>query len=186
MAKGNARSSGYDRAANDWYVEPKRAVTELLDVETFHGGVWDPACGGGNIPTVCKARGIEAYGSDLIDRGYGLSPHDFLAHPRTNVFTVPDIVCNPPFSLAVDFALTALDLMPGKVCILQRTVWVEGERRYKKLFSRNQLMRIWQFRSRISMPPGQSTSPAEGGAVSFAWFVFQRSHCGVPAFGWLP
>jgi hypothetical protein len=181
--KGNPRSSGFDRAAADFYCEPPRAVEALLDVEEFLPTVWDPACGSGNIPRVCAARGIDAVGSDIVQRGAALWTGDFLA--PSNGFTAPSIITNPPFNLAVDFVLQALSFA-DKVAILQRLSWLEGERRYQQLFSRGQLARIWQFRSRISMPPGGTTIEPKGGSVAFCWFVFVRkneaSFCG----GWLP
>lgn len=187
MTKGNARSSGYERQVNDWYCEPRRAVDALLDVETFEGVVYDPACGAGNIPGACHARRIPYVGSDICDRGWlGSIIGDFLDPTWATRPPADHIVCNPPFSLGVEFALRALELVPGKVCILQRTVWLEGERRYQKLFSAGHLMRVWQFRSRISMPPGDSESEPRGGSVAFAWYVFSRSHTGPYSGGWLP
>lgn len=180
--KGNARSSGYERQVNDWYVEPRRAIDALLDVEAFEGMIWDPACGGGNIPKACAARGLNAFGTDLVDRGYGVVPQNFL--DETNCSTeVNSIVTNPPFHLAVEFALRGLLVASDRVCILQRLTWLEGTKRHARLFSKSHLMRVWQFRSRISMPPGDSDAPASGGSVAFAWFVFSREHNGPYAGG---
>lgn len=180
---GNARSSGYERQTQDWYRESRRAVDALLDVEKFSGTICDPACGSGNIPGACKYRGYETFGSDIIDRGYlDYGPGDFLTSERP----FDNFLSNPPFGIAVDFVLHALSLASNKVAILQRTSWLEGEKRYQQLFSRNQLAHVWQFRSRISMPPGDSDAEAKGGSVAFAWFVFCRDHNGPPTLGWLP
>jgi hypothetical protein len=181
-AKGNARSSGYNRQAQDWYVEPALAVHELLDVETFDGLVWDPACGGGNIPRVCRERGMGAVGSDIVQRGPAHWVEDFL---QSTCDAYPSIVTNPPFGLAEEFAAHGMRLA-NKVAILQRLTWLEGEGRFQRLFSRNLLARVWQFRSRISMPPGDSGAEPKGGSVAFAWFVFECAHSGAPALGWLP
>lgn len=183
MTKGNPRSSGYEIQPDQWYREPRRAVDALLDAEPFDGIVYDPACGGGNIPDACRARGIPFIGSDIVDRGWpGTIVMDFLGSrvPHDNIVT------NPPFNLAVEFALHALGITLGKICILQRTSWLEGERRYQQLFRLNHLMRIWQFRSRLSMPPGGSGIEAKGGSVAYAWFVFRRNHGGPATLGWLP
>jgi hypothetical protein len=184
IPRGNPRSSGYDRHTDDWYVEPARAICALLDVETFSGAIWDPACGGGNIPEACKARGYQTFATDLVDRGYGEGGVDFLATDWQNA--PPNVVSNPPFGIAVQFVRRALTFATGKVCVLQRTTWLEGERRYQELFARGTLARLWQFRSRISMPPGDAAVKAQGGAVAFAWYVFQRDHRGAPTIGWLP
>jgi hypothetical protein len=55
------RTSGYERAAADYYVEPRWVVDALLNVEHLQGPCWDPSCGSGNIPTpfapaACLAR----------------------------------------------------------------------------------------------------------------------------------
>lgn len=75
IPKGNARSSGYDRQADEWYQEPRRAVDALLKVEEFEGVIYDPACGGGNIPEACRARRLPFVGSDIPNRGW---PHTIL------------------------------------------------------------------------------------------------------------
>ena len=182
--KGNARSSGYERATSDWYIEPRRSVDALLDVENFTGVILDPACGSGNIPDACSARGLIAMGSDIVDRGWpGTRISDFAFAPLAEC---DSIITNPPFNLAVTFALNALDVVRDRVAILQRTTWLEGQERHKQIFSRGHLMRVWQFSSRISMPPGESDAEAKGGSVAFAWFVFSRSHKGPAALGWLP
>lgn len=179
---GNPRSSGYAKQEQEWYVEPRRAIDELLDAESFVGSVWDPACGGGNIPEACRARGMDAWGSDIADRGYGSIFFDFL----TSSATADNIITNPPFGLAVSFVLHGLRLVRGKVAILQRTAWLEGEARYNHLFASGHLARVWQFRKRISMPPGDVVVKAQGGSRAFAWFVFDESHDGPPTLGWLP
>ena len=69
--RGYPRRSGYARVDRDFYVEPRWVVELLLDVETFEGAVYDPACGSGTIPSVCLQRGIPATGSDIVHRGFG-------------------------------------------------------------------------------------------------------------------
>jgi hypothetical protein len=179
---GNPRSSGYEREASDWYVEPRRAIDRLLDTEHFVGSVWDPACGGGNIINACLDRGMHAIGSDIIQRGAATIVGDFL---QMRDVLGDNIICNPPFNIAVDFVLHGLQLISGKVAVLQRTSWLEGERRYQSLFKHDRLVKSLQFRSRISMPPGGSSTPAKGGAVAFGWFCFSRDHKGPPTLGWL-
>jgi hypothetical protein len=41
---------------------------------------------------------------------------------------------NPPFALACEFALRALELASEGVAMLVRTQWIEGIGRYEKLF----------------------------------------------------
>lgn len=183
--RGNSRNSGYDRVEDDWYAELPSAVEALLSAETFEGPIWDPACGGGNIPKTCATRGYASYGTDIAYRGFGPTQSvDFLSTLcRDNVGS---IICNPPFRPSVDFVLRGLECATDKVAILQRTAWLEGDDRWKRLFSLNRLMRVHQFRDRISIPPGgRPDITASGGSIPFAWFVFSRKHNGPPILGWI-
>jgi hypothetical protein len=182
--KGNPRGSGYVRNAHDWYQEPRRAIDALLDVETFEGVTWDPACGSGNIATAFTDRGMAAFGSDIVDRGYG-PRNDFRTSDWQPHHTIENIVTNPPFNAAVDFLNIALNIATEKVAILQRLSWLEGKAR-RQIFENTPLARVWVFSSRISMPPGGSDQPAKGGSVAFAWFCWDRSYRGPPTLGWLP
>jgi hypothetical protein len=184
--KGNARSSGYDRHANDWYVESAGAVDALLNVEQFDGPTLDPACGGGNIPLRFQARGLWCFGSDIIDRGFGQAPVDFLHdHIVPALAEYRNIVTNPPFAIAQQFVERALSLVPGKVAIIQRLAFLEGQER-GKLFRRQPPTRVWVFSSRQSMPPGGTDIPAQNGSVAYCWLVWDRLHVGKTELGWLP
>lgn len=180
--KGNARSSGYARNSHDWYVESASAVDALLDVETFDGTVWDPACGGGNIPLRCRARGMEAVGSDIVDRGAGGFIVDFFAMDH---LLGPVVVTNPPFVYAQRFVEHALKLGAAKVAIIQRLAFLEGQER-GKMFRATPPARVWVFSSRQSMPPGGMDVPAQSGSVAYCWIVWDKTHCGRTDIGWLP
>ena len=91
--------SSEGRPDNDFYPTSPDAVEALLMVEKFDGPIWEPACGDGAICKVLEANGYTVVATDLIDRGYGESPHDFL----TSNLTCDNIITNPPFILAEDF-----------------------------------------------------------------------------------
>lgn len=184
IPKGSSRNSGYDRATNDWYIEPSRAIDELLDVESFDGPIWDPACGSGNIPIACKRRGYETFASDIVDRGYPDAEQvDFLSIQTERSWNV---ISNPPYNLAEEFVIHALNLGAPKVAMLVRLAFLEGRGRHERLFKLHPPARIWQFISRISMPPGGVVVEAKGGSVAFCWIVWECEHVGAPRFGWLP
>ncbi|HEY3790599.1 MAG TPA: hypothetical protein VGM09_02125, partial [Bradyrhizobium sp.] len=44
------------------------------------------------------------------------------------------IITNPPFGLAIEFALRALELVTEGVALLVRVQWLESAGRYEKLF----------------------------------------------------
>lgn len=182
VTTGNSRHSGYERSANDWYVEPPWAVEALLDVEKFDGITYDPACGGGTIPKVFRDRNLQCEGSDLVDRGFGFKKADYL-DPLMNPHS-ENIVTNPPFNLAEQFVLKALQ-RNNKVAILQRLAWLESAKR-RMFFESTPLARVWVFARRVSMPPGGTDINQKGGSIPFAWFVWDYCHKGPPILGWLP
>lgn len=181
-AKGNARGSGYVRHQHDWYQESPRCVQSMLAAESFDGMAWDPACGGGNIPRVCQAHGISAVGSDLMDRGSGWPARDFL-DMREAPAGVQHVICNPPFQLAQRFVEHALRLVPGKVAIVQRLAFLEGQAR-REFFERSGLSHVWIHSSRQSMPPGGVAMKADGGSVAYCWLVWRRTPPGQHWTGW--
>jgi len=175
------RASGYTRVANDWYVEDRRVVDALLDVETFNGECWDPSCGGGNIPMAMRARGISCHGSDIADRGFGATGLDFFE----TIATAANIITNPPYGVIEPYIRRALEKTTDKVCILARLALLEGMKR-QALFRETPLARVWVSSRRVSMPPGGADIKAAGGTIAYAWFVWEHGHAGKPTLGWLP
>jgi hypothetical protein len=173
------RDSGYERAANSWYVEPPWAVHALLEVEKFDGITHDPSCGAGNIPKVFRERGIYCTGSDIVDRGFGYVSN-FLASNTSYT----NIVCNPPFELTKEFIDHALWLGIGKVAILGRLAFLESQAR-REWWTQVPFARLWVSSRRISMPPGGTGVEAKGGTVAYGWFVFERTHEGPATIGWI-
>jgi len=176
------RTSAYARAEGDWYIEPRWAVDALLDVEDFPGQSWDPACGGGNIPTTMKRRGLHCVGSDIADRGFGITGLSFF-----NATLVADhIVSNPPYALVEPFLTHAFRVARGKVAILARLAFLEGSKRKKTLFEQHPPTRVWISSRRINMPPGgRSDIKSTGGKTAYAWFVWDsQNHGEAPMIGW--
>jgi hypothetical protein len=175
------RASGYDRAAEDYYVEPAWAVELLLDREHFPTGVWDPCCGSGTIPKACLARKIPALGSDIADRPYGAGGMDFFAFKPS---TARSIVSNPPYDVLQEFIDHALAVSTGKVAVIARLAFLASMKR-KNWFESGSLARLWTMSRRPSMPPGGTNVPAKGGSIDYAWFVWDRAHVGAPELGWI-
>ncbi len=174
------RASGYERVANDWYVEPRWAIDALLDKEQFNGSSWDPSCGGGNIPIAMQARGLKCWASDIADRGYGTTGLSFFdaAH------MVDNIVTNPPYGVIEAYIKRALALTTSKVAILARLALLEGIKR-RAMFKSTPLARVWASSRRMSMPPGGTDTKASGGAIAYAWFVWEHGYAGKPELDWL-
>jgi len=176
----SARAAPRERSANDWYREPVWAIEGLLDVQRFSGLTLDPACGSGTIPTTFEARGLSCHGADLVDRAGGdYAVMDFLTETRAGA--VDNVVTNPPFDLAEAFLSRALRLARHKVAFLLRLSWLEGRSRIW-VYDSTPLCAVHPFAARVSMPPGGMDIEPKGGAVAFAWYVWDHSHpVGAPA-----
>jgi hypothetical protein len=181
--RGYPRHSGYERVDRDFYVEPRWIVHILLDVESFEGTVLDPCCGTGTIPSVCRARGIRAVGSDIADRGFGEVRDLF-----TLTESVNNIISNVPYRIAEECARHMLTLARHKVAlILPMTFW---ESRRRDRFFRDHPPKLFlPCSDRPSMPPGRLDGErddfgailqpvSKGGTAPYAWFVFERGFQG--------
>lgn len=172
-----------ERQPDDFYATPPSCTEALLRVEEFPAKIWEPACGDGAISRVLEAAGHEVVSSDLVDRGYGVVRRDFLFE---SYLAAPAIVTSPPFKLADEFTIHALHLGAEKVAIFQRTAWLEGRKRHASLWGPLPPVRIWQFCGRQTLWRGDDADKKDkGGAIAFAWFVWERGYRGAPALGWL-
>lgn len=171
-----------ERHRDDFYPTPPAGTRALLAVEKFTGPIWEPACGEGDMSRVLSEAGHTVISTDLNDYGYGEPRVDFLMEwqPRA-----ANIVTNPPFKHAEDFARKALELTTGKVAMLCRLAWLEGKQR-RELFEGTPLARIWVFSGRLHMERGKLAGPSgAGGMIAFAWFVWEHGHKGAPSLGWV-
>lgn len=183
-ARGFSKGKVYERAADDWYVEPVQATLDLLDRVRFTGSVWDPACGGGNVLQACRERGIECLGTDIAPRPGAARLHDFLADAPAPM-AADNIICNPPYGAAEAFILKALRLAPRKVAMITRLAFMEGQARRDHLFLPHPPARVLVFSRRLSMPPGGTDIKPQGGAVAYCWLVWDAGHDGATEVAWI-
>jgi len=118
------------RAEHDFYPTPPEAVRALLSVESFDGPIWEPACGDGAISKELERHGHQVHSTDLIDRGYGASEHDFLSPITLTRVMIEQpqlrhIITNPPYGYKpgigdkfVGQALKVARTTGGKVAML--------------------------------------------------------------------
>lgn len=178
LITGNRQDSKRARGP-DFYETPDCATKALLSVERLPFKIWEPACGRGAIAEVLKAYGHDVVCHDLNDWGYegALSAQDFLMTRRAPE-GVQAIVTNPPYLLADQFVLRALELVPMVVMLL-RLGYLEGSRR-TPILEGGQLARVWVFRNRLPMMHrhGYDGPKVNAGGMAFAWFVWLRDHEG--------
>jgi hypothetical protein len=160
-----------------------RHVLPALGVEAVNSA-WEPACGEGHMAAVIvEFARAPVVASDIFAYGYGTAPHDFL---HDEPLTMPHwITTNPPFALACEFTLRALNLASAGVAMLVRTQWIEGVGRYEKLFRDRPPTLYAPFVERVPMVKGR-WDPDASTATSYAWFVWHKSAIGLPRIFWIP
>jgi hypothetical protein len=179
MARNSfSHTSDHPRHLEDWYVEPRFTVEQLLDAETFEGEVLDPCCGGGTIVSICRSRGIPARGSDIVDRGFGEVRDLFSITDK-----VDNIISNVPYGIAELCARHMLTLARRKIALILRMPFWES--RERNGFFREFPPHTWYPCSdRPSMKTGEQTGRRDehgaiiqpenrGGTMPYGWWVYQ-------------
>lgn len=108
------------RVENDYYATPFEATEAILSREELHGSILEPAAGEGHISKVLREHypNSQIISTDLVQRddrfGCGIvGGVDFLTENYPEKFN--NVITNPPFSLAKEFAEKALEVSTGKV-----------------------------------------------------------------------
>jgi hypothetical protein len=172
------------RMPNDFYETPAYATEVLLEREEFPGMTWEPACGKGAISKVLVEHGLDVYSTDIVDYGYGEHTRDFLVYDLDEEGMV-NVITNPPFKDAQKFVETALVVTKqqgGKVAMLLKLQFLEGEKR-RKLFEGSPLKKVYVFSKRVSFHREEESK--NNGFMAFAWFVWDWNYFGEPTIGWI-
>tara|TARA_R110001606_G_scaffold398979_2_gene579792 strand:+ start:772 stop:1350 length:579 start_codon:yes stop_codon:yes gene_type:complete len=168
-----------DRQKDDFYATPSEASQQLLDVESFDGGIYEPCCGQGHISKVLIKNGYDVESSDLVDRGYGKSNIDFLMEYKKR----DNIITNPPYGrMLMKFVKQTQEIAEKKVALLLKLTFLEGQER-KEFFKECPPTRVHVFSKRLSlMKNGQSY---DGGMMALAWFVWDKDSDKTTTVNWL-
>lgn len=161
------------RDSLDFFPTPAWATRALLsDVLAVPRGVytaWEPACGAGHMARPMAEYFKIVHASDCHDYGFG-ALDDFLMPSNLRADW---IITNPPFRLAREFALAALERANWGVALLVRSVWAEGIERYETLFKPHPPSIEAQFCERVPMVKGR-VDPNASSATSYAWFIWLK------------
>lgn len=181
---------------DEWYVETPESVRFLMAREAFHGPVYDPACGGGNIVKTFLAAGVQAVGTDLRTRRPGAEwfagELDFMMDYQTPLPDHREIVMNPPFFRGKGleaFIRRALSGPALKVAVFVPASFIWSEGRAVGLYQDHAPSRIWPIYPRPSCPPGDyldAGNDAKGGTSDFAWLVWDAGAGASTRFAWTP
>lgn len=184
---GASSHSAGERAEDDFYASDPIAIDCLLQVASDlldkNVCVWECACGQGHLSKRLKGKGFKVFSSDKVNRGYGVQ-RDFFASD------VPDgrfnIVTNPPYSFAEEFARRALELaeVGATVAMLLRLLFLEGKTR-ARLFEEYPPIRVGVFSFRLTCAKNGDFSLSDRGAQAYAWFVWQKGFRGESVIKWI-
>ena len=131
------------------------------------------------MSNVLQNNGYVVISTDVQYRGYGTQA-DFFFYPK---LLAPNIVTNPPFRLAQEFADRALALGCEKLALLCKLAFLEGQER-GVWFPRTPLKNVYVFSERLTMTRNGEPQTG-GGMIAFAWFVWERGYSGKPNIGWI-
>jgi hypothetical protein len=180
------RARQHRRLPNEFYPTPPEATRALLSVETFHGSIWEPACGDGGIAKVLEDHGHAVVSTDLHAYGVGTSGVDFLREiqPRAR-----HIVTNPPYGrgLADRFVLNALKLTRstgGKVAMLLDLSSLCHPVR-TAFWKANPPARIYALDDIICWPKNVPLPDTRLFTRRYCWVIWEHGYNGNPTFDWL-
>ena len=205
---GGIGHSQEEREENDYYATDPLAAIELLNIEPQIDNIWENAVGAGHLATVFNKVGKLRVISDLVDRGYrpeGIPVSYGKDFMQMNKMWKGDIVTNPPYSVAIEWAEHCLSLIQeGRyVALFLKLTFLEGKAR-KEFFKKNPPIRIWVSSSRIPCArngefeifkkdksgnikydkEGNPIKEKVSSATSYAWFIWQKGFKGFPEIRW--
>ena len=111
---------------------------------------------------------------------------DFLTENYPEKFN--NVITNPPFSLAKEFAEKALEVSTGKVILFAKIQFLEGQQR-KDFFAAHPPKAVYVFSKRVN-PLRNGLEVDENGkpwssTMCFAWFVWEHGYTGEPCIRWI-
>nr|DAS58898.1 MAG TPA: adenine-specific methyltransferase [Caudoviricetes sp.] len=182
-AEGHAT---HERAEYDYYATEPRAVELLLEQEEFESTIWEPACGEGHISKVLTDHGYKVISTDLIDRGYGEGVIDFLTCDAPIVHFPYDIITNPPYKYATEFAEKALELVAKyqKVAMFLKLTFMESKKR-KSFFQKYPPRKVYVSSGRLMCGFNGQFKENSGRAIAYAWYVWEKGFKGDPVIRWI-
>jgi len=157
----------------DYFPTPRWATFALVENERFEGGIWECACGDGAMSRVFEETGHIVTSSDLFNRGYGETGHDFVTSSRK----ADNIITNPPYNSAEGFVASGVKNSNRKFALLLRLAFLEGANRANTIFSECPPSRVWVFSERITFYPAGAEVKGSG-TTAYAWFVWDKDASG--------
>lgn len=181
---GASNHSHSDREPNDFYCTPRPITLKLLDKHIFDTAipVLEPCCGTGNIAKALIDKGFDVKAFDIVQRGFGEQMNFFDFNETWN----GNIITNPPYNKAQAFVKHALDIVTdnSKVAMFLKLTFLEGNSR-KQLFAEYPPKVVMVCSSRVHCNMKGDDNDYIGGAIAYAWFIWQKGFQGPPIIQWI-
>lgn len=173
------------RDALDDFPTPPWATRALLrEMGEDHSAhvVREPAANRGHMVRPLAEAFNRVLASDVHDYGAGFPVEDYLIGRNGEVDWV---ITNPPFRLAEDFIVKALNETRIGVAVFVRSAFLEGIERYRSLFRTRPPWAIYQFAERVVIHKGK-LAPKGSTATAYCWVVWRHCCEAEPFFRWIP
>lgn len=97
-----------------------------------------------------------------------------------------DIITNPPYVLAKDFAMHALDISADgvKVAMFLKLTFLESQER-KTFFQKYPIKYLYVFSKRMNCAKNGEFEKYSSNAVAYGWFVWVKGFKGEPIIRWI-
>jgi len=142
----------------------------------------EPAANRGHMVRPLQEYFASVEASDIFDYGAGYPVADYLFGPAPPM--VDWTITNPPFRLAEQFILRALETSRQGVAVIVRSAFLEGVGRFNSLFSATPPTEIVQFSERVVMHKGKLSAKGST-ATAYCWLIWRKGETGT-RFGWMP
>lgn len=163
------------RALIEHVFEDRRALKKMSCLE--------PACGAGHMSRVLNEYFGDVQSADAFSYDYG-DVRNFLTYPYEKC-EVDWVITNPPFRLAEEFIIRAMEIARDGIAILARSVFLESVGRYEGIFREMPPTKFAQFVERVPMVRGRLDRKATT-ATGYAWLVWEKQHPSPPRLMWVP
>ena len=172
-----------ERQKEDYYSTPTEEVINILkrlNLPLQGATVLEPSCGGGHMIDGIARFTSNIIGTDIKDRGY-INPNinlqyglDYLAddYPYD---TADYVIMNPPFKLIEPFVMRSLEIAEKGVLMFGRLQFLEGEGRYKNIFSIAPPTDVYVYVDRVACFKNGDTTIKPDSIQAYAWFYWDKT-----------
>ena len=137
----------------------------------------------GILQKFLNGGGHNVISQDIVNRGYeNTIVRDFLLQD----VNYNDIVTNPPYIMAKDFAEHALNISPDgtKIAMFLKLTFLESQSR-KELFEKYPFKKLYVFSQRQICAKNGDFKTITSSAVAYGWYVWEKGFSGDPVIKWI-